>query len=441
MSQSYRYARPFQLALPQEKIEQVLKTNGVCFRRRVFCPATTILAWVSQIASQNRSCRSAVSRVVAYHAAQGHRVSASTGAYVQARQRLPLAVVQELVRGLARELEDQCSQHQSLDRPVLIVDGTAISSPDTESLQDAFPQHGKMMPGIGFPIIRALFVTSATTGSVVDLAYAAWQGPKTSESALFRETWSSLRPGDIIVGDRLYASYWNMHSLRRQGVDSLFRKNARLILSGLRVQRVFGRHDRIVFLNRPAVTPKWITQCVSKRIPNSMAVRSTKITVNGPGRIGTIDLTSTLTDPGVKKAEIGQLYRSRWNVELDLKSLKCDLGADILRCQTAEMVRKEIWMTALTMNAVRAIMARAAARIGCPPRHLSFKGALQAMEAFSGSQDERDMTRMLDAIGSHRVANRPDRVEPRAVKRRRKPIKLLMVPRDEARKMLRRREV
>ena len=127
-----------------------------------------------------------------------------------------------------------------------------------------------------------------------------------------------------------------------------------------------------------------------------------------------------------------------------MRSIKVTMQMDVLRCKTPEMVRKEIWAHLLAYNFIRTLMAQAAVGLGVPPRELSFAGALQTFNAFwpmlqlATTSDLRLALwqSMLAAIGSHRVGQRPDRVEPRAIKRRPKPHKLLTIPRPEARKQL-----
>ena len=111
-----------------------------------------------------------------------------------------------------------------------------------------------------------------------------------------------------------------------------------------------------------------------------------------------------------------------------------------LRGQTPDMVRKEIWAHLLAYNLVRRTMAAAAMEHDCQPRSLSFAGALQTLSgllpqasASSPSEFHRLAQQKLESIASHRVGKRPNRVEPRAVKRRPKNQKLLMKPRAEAR--------
>jgi hypothetical protein len=115
---------------------------------------------------------------------------------------------------------------------------------------------------------------------------------------------------------------------------------------------------------------------------------------------------------------------------------------DVLRCKTPELVRKEVWTHLLAYNLIRTVMAQAAEKHGVPPRTLSFKGALQTLEAFQpliaylGRRSQEDRQRfyreLLDAVAAHRVADRPDRFEPRKKKKRRSPYDLLMTSRQQA---------
>ena len=152
--------------------------------------------------------------------------------------------------------------------------------------------------------------------------------------------------------------------------------------------------------------------------------------VEQPGfRVQTRIVATTLLDANeFTKDELAKLYRARWRGELDLRSLKQTLQMDVLRRKTPELVRKEIWTHMLAYNLIRTVMAQAAAKHGIEPRSLSFKGAVQTLEAFHpviASQGDRAPTsrrqvyeQLLDAVAGHRVADRPDRYEPRLRKRR-----------------------
>ena len=143
---------------------------------------------------------------------------------------------------------------------------------------------------------------------------------------------------------------------------------------------------------------------------------------------------------------MAQLYRARWNAELDLRSLKQTLQMDVLRCRTPELARKELWVHVLAYNLIRAVMAQAAARRGAEPRAISFKGAVQTLLAFqpaiamAGGADPALYRRVLDAVAAHRVGDRPDRFEPRLRKRRPKHYAFLRQPRGEVKRRMTKRD-
>ncbi|PHQ78317.1 MAG: hypothetical protein COB69_10250 [Phycisphaera sp.] len=431
-----RYGAPFSSVVRSGDILDLCSELGISYRSRIFDPASTIYTWMNRTVSQDHSCRQAVSRVSAYHAAQGQSVSVSTGAYTQARQRLSTDLIVGLAKKLARELEDECIGHSPLNRPIFFVDGSGLSAPDTESNQEAFPRMKWTKPDLGFPTLRVVFMTSLTTGAVIDLRMAPQYGKGTGENTLFLNMFDTLRLGDVVVGDRAYESYWHRHLLRELGVDSVFRAKTRLDPHCPRLETL-GRGDWLVEQTRPRNKPLWVNKLSD--FPPRASVRIASLRL-GVGKY--LYLRSTLREG--TRGDLLSLYERRWDIETDILALKVSLGMEILRCKTAEMLEKEAWVSILTYNAIRVLMARAAARAGVQPRELSYKGAMQTITAYGPRMDlagERDaeklMNHMLDAIACHKVRNRPGRAEPRLTKRRRKEIQLLMVPRSVARSRLR----
>ena len=158
-------------------------------------------------------------------------------------------------------------------------------------------------------------------------------------------------------------------------------------------------------------------------------------------------IATTLLDAEVfTKDDLGNLYLARWHAELDLRSLKETMQMRVLRCKTPELVRKELWTHILAYNLIRTVMAQAASKHGLEPRSISFKGAMQTLEAFQpvialrGEDDDAYRARLyeqlLKAIARHRVADRPDRYEPRLRKRRPKHYGFLRKPRRQAKRDL-----
>lgn len=447
MAESYRYGYPFRLAVRPLDIEKALRTYRTQFRSRVFDPQTTIYSWMSQIAAGSASCRQAVAEVVAWHATQGQTVSARTGAYTQARQRLDVRVIRRLARDLARRTEAEAARHWILERPVFAVDGTNVSCPDSLSITRRYPKQIQdyAADGLGFPTIRLLLIVSQTTGAVLNLQIAPFRGKHTGELSMFVRSWKHLQRGDVVVGDRMFSPAVVFHWLPYRGVDLVVRKNEQMRIDRFPVQEVYGRNDKKVVLQKPSTRSAWMIPLMHRRTPTKIPVRTISLGTRGREGQKRLHLLSTLGADAANKPELAEIYRQRWNVETDIRSIKEDLGADILTCKTAEMLDKELWMTILVNNAVRYLMARAASRARREPRSVSFAGALHAIRAFGprlafmpSEECDAVIDRMYDAMASHVVGNRPCRVEPRAVKRRRKPINKLTVSREEARARARR---
>ena len=147
---------PFHKMLPAARMDAALQAEEVTYRHRVFSPAVTVWAFLSQVLDKDKTCKNAVSRIFSFLASQGEALpSPDPSAYSQARQRLPEGLVQRLCLQSADRLEAQVSSRQLWKgRSVQIIDGSTVLLPDTAQNQAAYPQHGNQKPGYGFPIVR-----------------------------------------------------------------------------------------------------------------------------------------------------------------------------------------------------------------------------------------------------------------------------------------------
>jgi hypothetical protein len=426
-------------------VQAALTAEGVTFKERLYTPLVTLCVFLSQILDPDHSCRAAVARLIVWLAINGRKPCApDTGSYCDARQRLPLGVIVRLVRQTARETGQRADAAWLwYGRRVTLVDGSTVSMPDTPENQQAFPQMKAQGIGLGFPLARIVVLIALATGVVRDLALGPYQGKETGEPALFRALWDTLERGEIVLGDRYFASSFAIAGLSQRGVDVLFRMHQRRKFDFRRGRRL-GIADHVVRWTKPS-RPEWMDEATYGQMPEEVTVRELRITVDQPGfRVNELVLVTTLLDAEAHtKEEVADLFIERWNIELDLRSIKDVLQMDVLRCMTPEMVKKEIWMHLLAYNLIRGTMAQAAEAHKKLPRELSFKGALQTMAAFqdalrTAKPGERDrlIKEMLKAISRHRVGHRFGRVEPRANKRRPKPQRFLTEPRKQARKRL-----
>jgi hypothetical protein len=437
---------PFTDVLSPERVQSLLVEEGVEFRQNVFTPLVTLWTFLGQVFHPDHSCREAVARLIAFLVGQGERpCAAGTGAYCEARQRLPERLLARLVRDSGDQLHERVSAPslRIAGCPVYVVDGTTVSMPDTPANQKAYPQSRSQRPGVGFPIARLVTLFSLASGAVLDMAVGPYRGKETGETALVRRLLGRLQPNSVLLGDCYFCSYWMLAMLLDRDVHGVFRLHQHRPVD-FRSGRRLGRDDRLVVWRRPQ-RPSWMTEADYEELIDELVIREVRVRVQQRGfRVREVIVATTLLEPGEASArEIADLFRARWHAELHLRSLKVVLGMDVLRCKTPEMVRKEIWMHLLVYNLVRELMAQAAAQVACEPHQISFKGALQTLNCFQELLATLPKPRwpellaeLLQAVGTHRVADRPDRCEPRAVKRRPKPHDLLTVPREVARKRL-----
>lgn len=436
---------PFHDILDATMVQKALAEERVTFSERIYTPLVTLCTFLSQVLDPDHSCRGAVARVLVWLIINGRKPCApETGSYCDARQRLPLGVVTRLVRQTAQEIEGHAADGWLWKgRPVALVDGTTASMPDTPENQQAFPQSNTQGVGLGFPLVRIVAVIALATGVVRDLALGPYRGKETGETALFRTLWDGLQAGEIVLGDRYFCSFFGIAGLKQRGVDVLFRMHQRRKYDFRRGRRL-GVEDHVVTWAKPA-RPKWMDEATYAQMPDELTVRELRVRVDQDGfRVDELVLVTTMLEAArATKEELADLFLQRWNIELDLRSIKDVLQMDVLRCKSPEMVEKEIGMHFLAYNLIRGVMAKAAEAHGEQPRHVSFKGALQTMTAFQDTLRQaasncrgRLVEEMLKAIASHRVGDRFGRVEPRAHKRRPKPQRYLTEPRDQARKRL-----
>jgi hypothetical protein len=436
---------PFTEILDARMVEDALAAEGVSYNQSIYTPFVTLCAFLSRVLDPDHSCRAAVARVIVWLAIHDRKPgSEQTGTYCEARLRLPLGVVEYLVRRTGREIEAGAAADWLWNgRRVLLVDGTTASMPDTPRNQAAFPQPNSQAAGIGFPVVRMVAIIAPATGVVLDSATGPYAGKETGETALLRELWDRLEPGGILLGDRVFASFFGILGLSERGLDGLFRMHQARKYDFRRGRRL-GVEDHVVVWTKPA-RPDWMDEATYRRMPAELRVRELRFRVVQPGfRVNELVLVTTMVDGDLYSKEgLADLFLERRNIELDFRSIKCGLNMEILRCQSPEMVRKEIGMHLLAYNLIRGVMAQAARAHGRAPRRVSFTGAWQTMKAFhdslvgaSPAERERLVAVMLKAIAGHRVGDRPGRVEPRANKRRPKKQRYLNEPRREARKRL-----
>ena len=434
-----RFARndglPFADVLTEASILDVLHEHGVTYRDRVFGPVTTIWGFLSQVLSEDHSCRDAVSRIIAHQAANGAATcSPNTASYCNARGRLRTGVLRTLAKRTAQQLQAGAAEAWKWNRrSVFVADGSHVSMPDTADNQAAYPQPPTQQPGLGFPLARVTVLLSLATGACHDLAIAAYEGKGTGETTLLRAMYDALRPGDVVLADALVDNYFLVCELRDRGIDLVARAQYQRVAS----QTAESRPDGDVLVWHRPNKPHGMTGEQYRSYPKTLLMRQVAVDARDKNnRAEQFHVITTILDASIDGGQIGTLYERRWEGEVDIRSIKSTMQMDILRCKTPEMVHKEIWTHLLAYNLLRTAMAVAASENGIEPREVSFKGAKQALTAFAPKieaarpEDRAPLVdAMLTVMAYHRVGDRPERWEPRARKRRPKPGARLTQPR------------
>lgn len=438
---------PFLKVLSRDMVEHACRLGHHPWRERVYTPWITLGIFLSQVLSADHSCDDAVERFQKFRSDRGlPAVAPETSSYCEARQRLPEALTWDLVRRTGQAIHRQAEGAWLFHgRPVQVVDGSTVIMPDTPENQAAYPQLDSQAPGAGFPIARLLVVFSLAVGTVLEAALGPYQGKQTGEQALLRLILDHFQPGDIVLADRFHCSYWTIAALQARGVDVVLRLHQARTADFRRGRRL-GREDHVVTWTKPVHIPDWMSRAAYEAMPAQLTVRELRVRVRDrTKRVRDLVIVTTLADQATSPAdELGELFRQRWHAELDLRALKTDMRMEMLRTKSPEMVRKEVALHFLAYNLIRGLMAEAA-RVGeVRPRALSFKGALHTVRSFEeghlydSMRIAADLPRLLELIGRKRVGDRPDRYEPRAVKRRPKPYPRLTMPRRAAKRLLKR---
>jgi hypothetical protein len=437
-----RFARdqglPFADSLSERSIRDALQEHGVQYRDRLFSPVTTIWGFLSQVLSEDHSCRDTVARVIAHRAASGlEPCSPNTASYCNARTRLRTGVLRTLARQTAQQLQDGLPEEwQWNGRRVFIADGSHVSMPDTEANQARYPQPPQQQPGLGFPLARLAVLLSLATGACHDLAIAPYEGKGTGETTLLRAMYETLQPGDVVLADALFDNYFLACELRQRGIELVARVQAERVGS----QTIERRADGDIIVWQRPNKPRGMSGEQYRSYPESLTMRQVSVDARDRNnRAEQFKVVTTILDASIGGGQIGALYERRWDGEVDIRSIQVTMQMDILRGKTPAMVHKEVWAHLLAYNLLRTVMAVAAHESHVEPRAISFKGAKQVVTAFAPKLEAAPpeqraglVDAMLKAVAYHRVGDRPGRWEPRARKRRPKPGTRLTQPRRVA---------
>ncbi len=401
-----------------QEVHQLCAELGIEFRDRCFTPAVTLGLFVSQVLSRSDACSTVLASLNRERKRRGLQpVCEDASAYCKARSRLSVELIDRLsdrVVEIVRSKTPHQWKWKGFD--VYLVDGFVLRAPDTAANQEKYPQPLSQQDGLGYPQVRGIVTTSLASGCIVHYNTGKIVGKKTGERTLFREKHADFAAGDIVVGDSNFESFHDAVLLSWRGADMV------CCINGTRNSPLEGICESIdektVVLQKPPFDKTRFSRSQWESLPASIQYRVIRYRVSG--RNTEITIVTTLLDQRRFTAEeIAELYGLRWDVELDICSYKSSMGMCDLRCQTPENLDREIAVSVLGFNLVRLLMCDAAAVLELHPREISFSHARDAWRNFGDEiATTNDVMWIILSATSRLVRNRPNREEPRAIKRR-----------------------
>ncbi len=425
--------------LQPQAIRDACRHARYSWRNRTLDPVATISLFLLQILHGNTACQ---------HVVQFGQWAFTATAYCKARKRLPLAVFQALVEIVAARLRSTTTASADwLGHRVWIIDGSGFSMPDVPALQNHFGSPTGQRPGCGFPVGHLVALFDLATGMLLRMTIAPMRTHDMSQAAHLA---CELKPGDLVLGDRGLGAYAHVAILLARGNHGVFRMHHQRYVDftpgrplptklsyaanpkGLPHSlwlRSNGELDQVVIWYKGKQKPDWMTAEEFAELPAEITVRELRYRVDVPGfRVRVITLVTTLLDPLIyPKAELAELYRLRWQIELNLRHIKITMKMDVLHCKTVDGVLKELAMFALAYNLVISVMVESARVQKVSVDRIGFLDALRWLTHRGSGGDPGDI--LVNPL-------RRNRIEPRVIKRRMKEFPLMKEPRSVLRKRL-----
>lgn len=404
--------------------------HGRGSRRRVFSRVDVFWAFLGQVVVRGASCRWALGRLQAEAIANGrHRGDDSTSAYCQARAALSLPWLESLFASLNQWLAPRVKE-QWCGRTVRVMDGTGFSMPDTAKNARRWDHPPGSKPGCGFPAGKLVGLFCLHSGRLLAFVQDTC---KTHDLKLARRLVCWLQPGDVLIADRAYCGWVFLALLRRRGADFVIRLHQARQVHSPRVGSSEARW--------PLPPRNGSSRRERRGLPRELPVRLVRFMARRRGfRSHPVTVVTSLLDRRqFPDSAVAALYAQRWQVELHFRQIKTSLSLDVLRGLSPAIIERELWMHAIAYNLVRALLLEAALGHDVPTERLSFKGALDALIAWSNHSrrsprnQRRARRELLARLALDAVPLRPKRSEPRVRKRRPKNYQLMSRPRRQMR--------
>lgn len=394
-------------------------------RHRILPLSRTFWCWLWQILQGNTSCREVMKQVAMLLALHGRSIDENNSAYCQSRKLILPGLVQRIYIHIAQSAFAQAPVADRLQgRRLKALDGTSVRLADTPENRAAFPQPQSQNPGAGFPVMKIVALFCVAGGAILGHATGnLWM----SEISLAAQLIDSLTTGDVLIVDRGFCNYALAAVLGQNEVDVIARVPTTVRHIDFRKGKRLGSKDALFVWKKSKRPCRWMALDRWLGLPDTLTVRVLRVRIHGPAsRVKTLTLMTTLLDPVLYPArEIAQAYGLRWRQEMCFDDLKTTLHMAHLKCLSPQMVKKELGMFLIAHNLLRCLMAQAAAQARIKIEQISFKGTMDGFRQCSLAMAQAKSKairitvwkKFMAGLAADVLPNRPDRVEPRAIKR------------------------
>jgi hypothetical protein len=302
-------------------------------------------------------------------------ISTATGAYSQARQRVPVEAVRRIAERTFEYLHSLAEGSGSLRDRLFILDGSSIRLSHTAALIRAYPeaenQHGKSH----WPVMRIAVAHHVVTGLAMAPRFGPMYGPDAvSEQSLANQLITRLPPASVLIGDRNFGIFgvaWCASSHGHKVVIRLTAERARRLSAG----ELVPQSDREIIWE-----PSRDDRRTWPQLPAGAHIEGRLIVIRPQEAKDDLYLFTTLDAP---VAQIGLLYKERWSIETDLRSLKEQVRLHTIAARSPDLVASELLIAIASYNLIRSVMTEAARQITIDPRRLSFSRCSDSFWAFA----------------------------------------------------------
>lgn len=428
------YALLFDDALPSSFLATIDPTQ----RQRSFGHIPVMWAWIAQVLEGNASCSKALGMIQSWYQSRDLCAPAGgTAGYCLARGRLKESFLRKVAAKIIASLQRGIGSSDLWNGHVVkSIDGSSVLLMDTEANQMEYPQPSSQKPGCGFPAMGVV--------ALLNHSHGGWEGFETC-NARMRDTrvaprmLKHLEEGDVLLADRAFCSYEFCARLMEKGAHFVMRLHqARHRKLDWRKGKKISRNERIIHWPKPKEQPA--TSELSKEqwdaLPAELAIRYVRKphTSRGGKKGWLVVVTDLLDHKKYRPDDVGELYQQRWEIELRLRDIKTTLGMEKLAVKTPDMAHKTLWIMMIAYNLVRSQMQKAADTAKVKVWQPSFKAILdvvtschESLKPLVGMPNKlKNRLREITCLcGQKLIDIRPNRREPRAIKRRPKSYQML----------------